>query len=230
MDVSDIFSFWQGDCCCKHNFVLLESRSIRITECTGPQLTVLIVCEIFAINLIYTATNKQNEQFRLPDRGGLTFCISQVNCSSFFQSYLPSKTITCCCSRRIALWRYPPKAVLLLVCVWVCVCRRFLERFSSAGFSTRSSWSSRTPLFLGGPLASFAVPVPLFNISGVEWGCSFWGQLHCAYGADKKKMYSKQAMETQMAMKLMTKAKATVLSPPLSLSGPAILCSALTDR
>ena len=105
-------------------------------------MCIVIVRAISVFNLICTATNEPNElQFRLPDRGSLTSCIftCKIQQTSFFQSYLPSNTITCCCSLRMALWRYPPKALWPLVCVWVCDVRlRFLERLSSTGCSTRS--------------------------------------------------------------------------------------------
>lgn len=138
--------------------------------------------------------------------------------------YLPSTVIICCCSRKIALWRYPPKAVLPLTCCpWFEDCLRFLTFRSPIVCPRVVSASSRIFILIFSFVAAWIVF--RFAISAVVFcdssGFPFWGQLHCAFGEARKKTCTRQAIETEMAIKLMPVAKAA--PPNLSLSEPAIL-------
>ena len=149
--------------------------------------------------------------------------------NSMIHAYLPSTTIICCCSRKIALCKYPPQAVLVFVCVALfCVARRFRACFSSRGCFTVLLVSLRvflTAISFGGPLARFTVPVSLRKSRkscGIEWDCSraFRGQLHWAFGRERKNTCKRQTIDILMAVKL--RANATPPNVPLSLSEPAI--------
>lgn len=151
---------------------------------------------------------------------------SDITKKSMVHAYLPSTTIICCCSRKIALCKYPPQAVLVFVCVALfCVARRFLACFSSSGCFTVLLVSLRVflaAISFGGPLARFTLPVALRKSCGIEWGCSraFRGQLHWAFGPERKNTCKRQTIDILMAVKL--RANATPPNVPLSLSEPAI--------
>ena len=140
------------------------------------------------------------------------------------KTHLPCNTITCCCSRKIALWRYPPKAVFALFCELVCVCLRFLERCPSAGRSTLLSTTFLSALSFVGPLAFFSWTESFFVICGIIRSCSFCWQLHRVDGEEKTWICSRQTIETQTAITLIPKEN-TPWSPPLSLAELVILSS-----
>lgn len=134
-------------------------------------------------------------------------------------SYLPCTTIICCCSRKMALCRYPPKAVLPLLLLTCCVCvdcLRFLTLTFSAVWSTVLLTSFRVFIMV---FFSGAALIVILAISAVRLrtssGLPSSGQLHCAHGGGRKKTWTRQAVEMKMAIKLIAVAKTAQPNPSL---------------